>query len=87
MKGEVTMKCSHCGESTSTNCDSLMGDGSLCAECARREVIGLLADCTPDDWKILRRRVEDCLRKRPADLRDVVVALILRQAIRTDDIF
>ena len=54
----------------------------LCAECARREIIGLLNDMEPEEVKHYRRRVEDALRKNPVELLEAIVGMAIRGTIK-----
>ena len=47
----------------------------LCAECAQREVSGLLEGLDREELGKIRRRVEDCLRKSPIILMRVAANL------------
>lgn len=58
---------------------------ALCPECARREIIGILADCDPDEIKILRRRTEDALRKNPNMFMEILISMIMKNAIKWID--
>lgn len=56
-------------------------ESPLCGQCARIDIVSWLADCDRDEIKKLRRRAEDCLRKNPTLLREVLVVLIKTGAI------
>jgi len=57
-------------------------DGELlCTECARREITGLLHDLDGLEKKVLRRRVEDRLRKSPALMEEISILLLTRGEI------
>lgn len=44
------------------------------------------ADLEAGEWKTLRRRVEDCLRKSPAALLEVAALSVVEGWIRIDDL-
>jgi len=54
---------------------------ALCTECARREIIALLHDLDGMEKKVLRRRVEDRLRKSPALMEEISTLLLTRGEI------
>jgi len=58
----------------------------LCHACDVAELKALLSECDADEVKKLRRRVEDRLRKSPADLLIVAAELAASGAIRVDDL-
>lgn len=76
--------CAHCG-APATTYHALMGDGALCGECSRRDILGWLADCNHNELAKLRRRAEDCLRKQPGQLREALVSMIISGAIDYED--
>lgn len=71
--------CPYCDSTNMSKYTGFDGD-RLCADCARREIIGVLNDMDPDEIKKLRRQIEDCLRKNPAALQDVA-ALLINQGV------
>lgn len=60
-----------------------------CKKCLRRaEIRDILrdADLTPEEWRTLRRRIEEAVRKSPAALQSAAVALSAEGHIRVDDL-
>jgi len=58
----------------------------LCSECARREILGILEGLDLKEMAKLRRRVEDHLRKSPADLIAIICRLAAKGSIEITDI-
>ena len=54
----------------------------LCADCARREISGLLNDMDPEELKKLRRQIEDRIRKSPQAVREIAISLACQGEIR-----
>lgn len=64
-------------------------DTPVCPRCLRRAEVadGLRAgDLTPEEWRRLRRRIEEAVRKSPAALLAAAVALSAEGHIRVDDL-
>lgn len=53
-------------------------------ETARGLLIG--ADLDREEWKVLRRRVEDSLRKNPSALLETAARMMVEGWIRVDDL-
>ena len=65
----MTRICTRCGAELSPGSPRQGFEGEeLCPDCNRAELRALLRDCDPEELKTLRRRIEDLLRKSPADL-------------------
>jgi hypothetical protein len=79
------MKCL-CGESRVTGYHAFDGAGPLCDICARQDIFAWMSDLNPGEWGILRRRIEDCLRKNPGLLREVAARLIIKKQIAYEDL-
>lgn len=78
--------CSFCSSPADAGgYQTVMGDTHLCRQCARLDIISWLADCDKEEVTKLRRRAEDCLRKNPSILREVLVRLITEGAIDYED--
>ena len=84
----MTRACTHCGGDLAPGSprQGFEGDDDLCPACNRAELAELLRDCDPDELKTLRRRIEDLLRKSPADLLHVAADLAAAGRIRIDDL-
>jgi len=53
----MTISCAHCGSPVEMcRYQEFMSDGRLCSTCARREILGWLADCDDDELDILKNR-------------------------------
>ena len=83
----MTSHCTHCGVELTPGspCQGFEGD-DLCDGCNVAEIKALLSECDKEESKKLRRRVEDHLRKSPADLLDTGARLAASGAIRIDDL-
>jgi len=60
-----------------------------CPPCLRRAEVAddlRAGDLTPEEWRTLRRRIEEALRKSPAALRCAAVALSAEGHIKIDDL-
>jgi hypothetical protein len=60
-----------------------------CPRCLRRQEIRHIlidADLTPEEWRTLRRRMEEAVRKSPAALQCAAVALAAEGHIRIEDL-
>ena len=79
------MNCYHCHTETNNKLIGLDGR-SLCSHCFRHEIIALLRDCEQDELKVLRRRIEDILRKSPELLLIVASILIERSILKYEDL-
>jgi hypothetical protein len=58
----------------------------LCGDCARREIISLLSDMDEEEINLLRRRMEDVLRKNPSILKETIIDLIIKDQIKYTDL-
>ena len=82
----MTTSCAHCGSPVGTcRYEAFMADEFLCSTCARREVIGRLADCDPDELKILKDRVIKGFDEHPSELIEVIAGMIVRNRIYSED--
>jgi len=78
------MPCPYCNQEKVSSYRGNDGE-YLCAECARREILGLFYDIDYEDIeyvKTLRRRIEDTIRKNPKALEEVAVLLLIKGFIK-----
>lgn len=64
-------------------------DTPVCPRCLRRAEVAddlRAGDLTPEEWRTLRRRIEEAVRKSPAALLAAAVALSAEGHIRVDDL-
>jgi len=76
----MSITCPYCNSPTVSQYVGNDGE-ALCVECARREIVALLHDLDGMEKKILRRRVEDRLRKSPALMEEISIILLTRGEI------
>jgi hypothetical protein len=60
-----------------------------CRDCLHRAEVAddlRAGDLTPEEWRTLRRRIEEAIRKSPAALQCAAVALSAEGHIRIDDL-
>jgi hypothetical protein len=60
-----------------------------CPSCLHRAQVAddlRAADLAPEEWRVLRRRTEEAVRKSPAALLSAVVALAAEGHIRIEDL-
>lgn len=55
---------------------------NICSSCAEQEWYTALVDLDEEATKTLRRRIEDCLRKRPVLIRAVAAKLLATKEIK-----
>ncbi|MFP4573070.1 MAG: hypothetical protein ACLFNW_08880 [Desulfobacterales bacterium] len=78
--------CNSCGKIGVLEYTPFSGARLLCADCARKDVLENLAALDIESQKRLRRRIEDKIRKSPADFFDVAVMFILKGKVTCDDL-
>lgn len=64
-------------------------DTPVCPQCLRRAEVAddlRAGDLTLEEWRTLRRRIEEAVRKSPAALHCAAVALSAEGHIRVDDL-
>jgi len=80
------MNCYHCNIEGAEYEAPITGE-PLCIDCLetllRQEY---LREMEPEDWRVLRRRIEDDLRKRPGDLLRVAAYMCAREMVQFEDL-
>lgn len=83
----MSRTCTHCGVELppGSPCQGFEGE-DLCNDCNVAEIKALLSECDGEELKKLRRRVEDHLRKSPADLLAIGARLAAGGRIKIEDL-
>ena len=78
---QIIESCQHCGESKElTRYFDIMGEGPLCYECARRDILGWIVDCEQNEIDLLAKRAKanstedivDSIAKGYIDYEDII---------------
>lgn len=81
--------CAHCDGDFDflTKYHDMEGNGPLCQECARRDIMGHLTDCDKDDLALIRKRIMGMLFHNKETFLSLAIQLISNNQIKYQDIF